>query len=215
MGTIQDVTAATLATQRQTFLMHELNHRVKNTLASVQSIAHLTLRGGRSPDAAREQLSARLIALAGAHDILTRENWEAANLADIVDAAIAPYDAPSRRFHIVGPPARIAPKAAVTMALALHELVTNAVKYGALSVDGGSVSIAWRLEGGGEILVLDWRERGGPQVVPPTRMGFGARLLQQGLVTEFGGEARLSFEPEGLTCRIEAPLGGHVMLELS
>ncbi len=215
VGTIQDVTQATLAAQRQTFLMHELNHRVKNTLASVQSIAQLTLRGGRSPNAVREQLNARLIALAGAHDILTRENWEAANLADIVDTAIEPYDAPNSRFRILGPPVRIAPKAAVAMALALHELVINAVKYGALSVEGGSVSITWRLETNpAEILILDWRELNGPPVIPPTRMGFGARLLQQGLVTEFGGEARLAFEPQGLTCRIEAPLSGHVMLEL-
>ena len=216
VGTIQDVTDATLAAQRQTFLMNELNHRVKNTLASVQSIAHLTLRGRRDPEGGRAQLTARLIALAGAHDILTRENWEAANLADIVGAAVEPYDTGGGRFRVEGPPVRIAPKAAVTMALALHELVTNAVKYGALSADGGSVSIAWRLEidAGAETLILDWREAGGPPVKPPTRMGFGARLLQHGLVTEFGGQARLTFEPSGLTCRIEAPLGGHAMLEL-
>jgi PAS domain S-box-containing protein len=213
VGTIQDVTEATLAVQRQTFLMHELNHRVKNTLASVQSIALLTLRGGRSPPEVRDQLTARLIALAGAHDILTRENWEAANLADIVATAVEPYD--PRRFRIEGPPVRIAPKAAVTMALALHELVTNAVKYGSLSVEDGVVIITWRLENSGdETLVLDWRVQGGPPVVPPTRTGFGARLLQQGLATEFGGEARLAFEPEGLTCRIDAPLGAHAMLEL-
>jgi PAS domain S-box-containing protein len=215
VGTIQDVTEATLAAQRQTFLMHELNHRVKNTLASVQSIAHLTLRAGRNLVDIREQLTARLVALAGAHDILTRENWEAANLADIVAAAIEPYDAPSSRFRIEGPTVRIAPKAAVALALALHELVTNALKYGALSVDGGWVTIAWRLEiGAAETLVLDWRERGGPPVAPPTRTGFGMRLLEHGLVTEFGGEAQLTFEPEGLVCRIQAPLGAHAMLEL-
>jgi len=213
VGTLQDVTAATIAAQRQTFLMHELNHRVKNTLASVQSIAHLTLRGGRSPDQVRDQLTARLIALAGAHDILTRENWEAAELAEVVAAATEPYDAANSRFQIQGPPVRIAPKVAVAMALALHELVTNAVKHGALSVDGGLVTIAWRLEPG-EILVLDWRETGGPPVVPPARSGFGMRLLQQGLMTEFGGQARLAFEPVGLTCRIEAPLAVHAMLEL-
>ena len=216
VGTIQDVTDATLAAQRQTFLMHELNHRVKNTLASVQSIAHLTLRAGHDIEDGRAQLTARLVALAGAHDILTRENWEAANLADIVAAAVEPYDAGGGRFRIEGPPVRIAPKAAVTMALALHELVTNAVKYGALSADGGTVSIAWRLESVAESerLILDWREADGPPVTPPTRMGFGVRLLQHGLVTEFGGEARLTFEPSGLICRIEAPLAGHAMLEL-
>ena len=216
VGTIQDVTEATLAAQRQTFLMHELNHRVKNTLASVQSIAHLTLRGGRDPEEIRAQLTARLIALAGAHDILTRENWEAANLADIVAAAVEPYDAAGSRFRIEGQPVRIAPNAAVAMALALHELVTNAVKYGALSADGGSVIIRWRLETEAEVekLILDWREADGPPVTPPTRMGFGARLLQHGLVTELGGEARLVFEPTGLTCRIEAPLGERAMLEL-
>ena len=215
VGAIQDITDATLAAQRQAFLMNELNHRVKNTLASVQSIAHQTLRNGQSPDDTRRQLSARLIALAGAHDILTRENWEAADLGDIVGAAVEPYDATTGRFHIEGPPVRIAPKAAVAMALALHELVTNAVKYGSLSVDRGCVHIRWRVEvAQAETLVLDWLETDGPRVVPPARTGFGTRLLQEGLVTEFGGQARLAFEPTGLTCHIEAPLGGQPILEL-
>ena len=215
VGMLQDITDLTLAARRQQFLMHELNHRVKNTLASVQSIARLSLRRGQDVDQARDRLTDRLIALAGAHDILTRENWEAAEVTDIVAAAIAPFEVTGvSRFRLDGPAVRIAPKIAVALALALHELATNAAKYGALSVDSGLVEIGWRVEGPTPDLVFDWRERGGPTVVEPTRTGFGSRLLTQGLAVEFGGQARLSYEPKGLTCRIVAPLAHRGVLDL-
>jgi two-component sensor histidine kinase len=215
VGMLQDVTEPTLAARRQRFMMHELNHRVKNTLASVQSIAQLTLRGGEEVEQARARLTDRLIALAGAHDLLTRENWEAAEVADLVASALAPYDpGDAVRFKIDGPLVRIAPKIAVALALSLHELATNAAKYGALSVSGGTVEIAWRLDGDTPDLILEWRERGGPPVETPKRTGFGTRLLTQGLVTEFGGEARLTYERSGLVCRIAAPLAIQGILDL-
>jgi two-component sensor histidine kinase len=212
VGMLQDITDLTLAARRQQFLMHELNHRVKNTLASVQSIAQLSLRSGQDVSQARDRLTDRLIALAGAHDILTRENWEA---AEVVAAAIAPFELTGvSRFRLDGPAVRIAPKVAVALALALHELATNAAKYGALSVDAGLVEIGWRVEGPTPDLVFDWRECGGPPVTAPTRTGFGSRLLTQGLAIEFGGEARFAYEPAGLTCRIVAPLAHRGVLDL-
>ena len=215
VGMLQDITEPTLAARRQRFMMHELNHRVKNTLASVQSIAQLTLRGGQEVEQARVRLTDRLIALASAHDILTRENWEDAEVADLVAAALAPYDpGDGGRFSIDGPSVRIAPKVAVALALSLHELATNAAKYGALSAPGGTVDIAWRVEGDPPDLVFEWRERGGPPVTAPSRTGFGTRLLTQGLVTEFGGEARLIYERSGLICRIAAPLAIQGVLDL-
>lgn len=215
VGMLQDVTDLTLAARRQQFLMHELNHRVKNTLASVQSIAQLSLRRGQDVDQGRERLTDRLIALAGAHDILTRENWETAEVTDIVAAAIAPFEVTgASRFRLDGPAVRIAPKVAVALALALHELATNAAKYGALSVSAGVVEISWRVEGPTPDLVFDWREHGGPPVTTPTRTGFGSRLLTQGLAIEFGGQARLAYEPTGLTCRIVAPLAPRGALDL-
>ncbi|HEX5379057.1 MAG TPA: HWE histidine kinase domain-containing protein [Phenylobacterium sp.] len=205
IGALQDITERTLAARRQQLLLNELNHRVKNTLASVQSIVRLTLRAGLSPDDARARLTDRLLALAGAHDVLTRESWEAADLGEIVASATAPYDAAgASRFVVSGPAVRIAPKTALALALGLHELATNAAKYGALSNASGTVSITWRVEG--DHLVLDWRERGGPPVKPPVRTGFGTRLLTRGLLTEFGGDAKLDYETAGLSCHVEAPL---------
>jgi PAS domain S-box-containing protein len=216
VGMLQDITDQTRADRRRRFLLHELNHRVKNTLASVQSIAHLSLRGAQSVEAVRARLTDRLIALADAHDILTREDWRAADVADIVRVAISPFETPATpRFSVVGAPAPLAPKAAVALALALHELATNAVKYGALSVETGKVEIAWDVESGeAPVLVFDWREVGGPPVTPPTRTGFGARLLTQGLDAEIGSAARLHYRPDGLACRITAPLTAPPLLEL-
>jgi PAS domain S-box-containing protein len=216
VGMLQDITEQTRADQRRRFLLHELNHRVKNTLASVQSIAHLSLRGAQSVESVRARLTDRLIALADAHDILTREDWRAADVTDIVRVAIAPFETPATpRFSVVGAPAALSPKVAVALALALHELATNAVKYGSLSVEAGRVEIAWEVQPGEEpLLVFDWREVGGPPVSPPTRTGFGARLLTQGLAAEFGSAARLHYRPEGLACRITAPLTAPPLLEL-
>src|SRR5262249_37923972 len=149
----------------------ELNHRVKNTLATVQSMAVQTLRNTKDTALAREQIDSRLMALARAHDILTQENWEGAPLRQIINESVAAHRAPGRdRFDIEGPKVWLTPK----HALALHELCTNAVKYGALSNDRGRVRIEWTVTGtdGARELQMHWTEMGGPRVAPPKQRGF-------------------------------------------
>jgi PAS domain S-box-containing protein len=206
-----DVTKRKRHEARQTMLLHELNHRVKNTLAMVQSIAMQTLRGSRDPEQARQQFDGRLMALAKAHDILTQESWSGALLARVVEEAIAPYRAPgSDRFDIEGPNIWVPPKYALALSMALHELCTNAVKYGALSNDSGRVLIAWTADNAGEAreLRMRWIELGGPPVTPPQRRGFGSRLVERGLKQDLGGDVRLDFAATGVVCTIEAPLNG-------
>jgi PAS domain S-box-containing protein len=193
--------------QRQTLLIHELNHRVKNILAMVQAVAMQTLSNTHSPQAARRALEERLVALARAHDVLTRESWDGAELADIVAGAVEPYDGQTGRFRVHGPRVRLEPQTAVSLAMALHELVTNAIKYGSLSVEGGWVEIDWVAtpSAGTCRLKLDWSEHGGPEVRPPARQGFGARLIPRSLAAE-EGTATLSYPPDGARCRIEVTL---------
>ena len=192
------------AEQRQQLLIHELNHRVKNMLATVQSVARQSLgrAGGAGPLADFEE---RLMALAWTHDILTREHWAGASLQTIVARTMTPHGA--GRVKLTGPDLRISPKMALALAMGVHELATNAVKYGALSVDKGRVEIDWRLDETAEPpqLRLEWRERGGPKVSPPRSRGFGARLLERGLAHELGGEVVIRFLPAGVRCDIRAP----------
>lgn len=207
--------AATDITQRKTteehlrLMVNELNHRVKNSLATVQGIATQTLRRSDIPPEVREALTARLLALAAAHDVLTDERWRGADIADLVDAASAPYASfEGRPFVVSGPSLYVPPRVAIALAMVLHELATNAAKYGALSVVGGRVHVDWSIAAEGELrrLRLTWREQGGPRVSPPTRTGFGSRLIQRGLSDELGGRTRLRYEPHGLVCEIEALL---------
>jgi PAS domain S-box-containing protein len=193
------------AQQRQLLLIHELNHRVKNILAMVQAMAQQTLSAAETPEAAHKALDQRLLALAQAHDVLTLEGWEGAELTDIIAGAVAPHeDSPGSRFRTLGPRVRLEPKAAVALAMVLHELATNAVKYGALSRDAGWVGLTWSMSpapAGGLDLRLAWTEHGGPKVKPPKRKGFGARMIARSLASEQGA-AELHFEPEGLRCDI-------------
>lgn len=200
-----DISERKRAEEQRTLLIHELNHRVKNTLATVQAIAVQSLRGAASPEAARETFTARLMALAKAHDVLTRESWEGADLMDVVTGAVEPHRAAGReRFDLSGPRVRLSPAMALSIAMALHELATNAAKYGALTTEGGRVAVAWRVEEGA--LRLEWRESGGPPVAAPTRRGFGTRLIERGLASELRGEVRLAFEASGVVCTMAAPL---------
>ncbi|HEX6374653.1 MAG TPA: PAS domain S-box protein [Allosphingosinicella sp.] len=186
-------------------LVDELNHRVKNTLAIVQGLAQQSFRGGGVPADVRRGFEGRLAALAAAHDLLTCRNWEGAELGDLVASVAAPHC--GERMAIDGPPLRLPPKLAVTLALALHELCTNAAKYGALSAPGGRVAVTWTKAGGPEPeLRLRWRETGGPRVATPSRRGFGTRMIERALASETGGRAKLEFRPEGLACEIEARL---------
>lgn len=204
VGTNMDVTARKVAEEHQRLLINELNHRVKNTLAIVQGIAWQSFQSAGIARSAVEAFEGRLSALAAAHDVLTRQSWESASIASIVAEAVAPHHAADGRLTARGPAVDLEPKTAVALGLAMHELATNAVKYGALSGAAGQVDVKWTVEGG--LLRLTWRETGGPVVAPPSRRGFGARLLEQGLATELRGPVRLEFLPEGLLCVVEASL---------
>jgi two-component sensor histidine kinase len=191
--------------RRQRLLAGELSHRVKNTLATVQSIFNQTMRAAPDLATARDTIEGRLIALANAHDLLTRSQWAPASLADIVGATASVLDGDQARMRILGGPAvRLAPPAALALALALHELGTNALKYGALSAPSGVVELGWTLRG--DRVALTWRERGGPPVTPPQRQGFGTRFISRALAADAAGSATLDFAPEGLICTIEMAL---------
>ena len=209
VGASIDITDRKRGEERQKLLIRELNHRVKNTLATVQAIAAQTLRGAESDREARRAFEARLLALSNAHNVLTRESWDGAAIDEIVATALAPHRAAGDdRFAVAGPAIRLAPKAALALAMALHELATNAAKYGALSVRDGRVHVEWSVgQDEGEMrFSLRWRESGGPAVVPPQRRGFGSRLIERGLSLELGGRAAIEFLPSGLSYGIDAPL---------
>lgn len=206
---LRDETPAKLAEDQRVLLLNELNHRIKNTLATVQSIAEQTLRASETDPTARRNLTERLIALSDAHNVLVEENWAGADLMSIVRQALAPHEQTVSRFHIDGPPVRLSPPQAVAMALALHELATNAIKYGALSRQGGRVEIDWNLSHdrqGQRHMAFLWREFGGPPVTAPDHRGFGTRLIARSFGQESGGQAHIAFLPEGVQCVIKLPL---------
>ena len=207
-GMMRDVTERTRAEQLQRLMVNELNHRVKNTLATVQSIALQTLRNAGSSESLRSDLSERLLALAKAHDVLTRENWDGADFADVVASAVEAHGV-ADRVTTMGSQVRLPPRSALALAMALHELFTNAAKYGALRSETGHISIGWgpRSRGGG--FALDWMERGGPIICPPTRRGFGFRMIE-GLARDLLGAADMDFQPAGLVCtiRTDTPVAG-------
>jgi len=194
--------------EHQQLLLNELNHRVKNTLAMVQSLTMQTLRSTANVVEGRDALIARLIALAKAHDVLTRENWEGAGLHDVLVEALAAYltQAEQQRLFFDGPALKLLPRASLALSMAFHELATNAAKYGALSSDEGRVDIAWAIDEDRDSFALDWVENGGPTVLPPQKRGFGSRLIERGLAQDLGGSVRLEFRPQGIVCAIRAPL---------
>ncbi|MDB5476630.1 MAG: hypothetical protein JWP49_2141 [Phenylobacterium sp.] len=207
----RDITERKLTEERQRLLVNELNHRVKNALATVQAIAAQSLRGDEVPAEVRTRFTERLMALARANDVLVAGNWQGAALAAIAAQVASPYadDGQAARFSIEGPAVQLSANAATAMALALHELATNAAKYGALSWPEGRVELTWRIDGEGEDqrFRLTWREAGGPVVTPPDRTGFGTRLIERGLAGELRGAVAMDFAPTGLVCTLSAPLG--------
>ncbi len=192
---------------RRKLLINELNHRVKNTLASVQSISAETFRGDTGFQ--RKEFEKRLVTLSRAHDILTRESWEGADLRELAGEVIAPLCIDvGNRVDILGPGLRIRPKIALSLSMAFHELCTNAVKYGALAGGQGRVELGWSVRRSAEenLLRIRWQESGGPAVKPPSRTGFGTKLLGRAVARELGAQVQLKFLPRGVVCDIQAPL---------
>lgn len=210
IGAMFDISERKRAEEHQRLLTGELQHRVKNTLAMVQAIAAQTFRNVDGAEVAHEAFSARLISLGRAHDILTQANWTEAPIAEVVEGALSVHrGSAASRIRASGPDVPLSAKAALALALSLHELATNAAKYGALSAEGGSVDLRWHVvhEGGAPRFSLTWIEQGGPPILAqPTRRGFGSRLIERSFASEVGGEVRLTYAPTGLTCRLEAPL---------
>ncbi|WP_316164979.1 MULTISPECIES: HWE histidine kinase domain-containing protein [unclassified Bradyrhizobium] len=196
---------------RSRMLIDELNHRVKNTLSTVQSIVWQTLRTTTDPKEIRRSIESRLFALSRSHDLLTREKWESAGLLDIAHDALEPFGVSggrADRIVITGENVRFPPKSALALSIAFNELATNAVKYGALSNAVGSIKISWTVETtpAGKRLLLNWNERDGPPVPPPAHKGFGSRVLEHGLALELEGTVQLDYRPNGLICTIDIPL---------
>jgi PAS domain S-box-containing protein len=191
-------------------LIDELNHRVKNTLATVQSIVKQSTRTATDPKVIRESIESRIFALSRSHDILARENWKGAGLHDLIEAALEPFSVTGdrrERFTVEGDNIRLSPKAALALSIAFNELATNAFKYGTFSNNGGTVAVAWTLmpSAEGKRLILHWREQGGPPVTPPSQTGFGTQVIERGLAHELGGIVDLDYRPTGLICTIDVP----------
>jgi PAS domain S-box-containing protein len=191
-------------------LIDELNHRVKNTLSTVQSVVGQVLRNTTDPELIRESIESRLFALSRSHDLLALESWQGAWLYDLTKAALEPFesgDSRGERFAITGENIRLCPKATLALGIAFHELATNAVRYGALSNQTGSISLMWKVELRPEAdrLILHWQEKGGPPVTPPIRKGFGARVIERGLTHELEGAVHLEYPTEGVVCTISIP----------
>jgi two-component sensor histidine kinase len=198
-----------MAVKEKDLLIDELNHRVKNTLTTVQAIATQTLRNAPTIDHASSAIESRLIALSQVHNVLTNRSWADVGLHDIVAQAVEPYRSRGEdRIHMQGPPIQIPPRMALALSMALQELATNAVKYGALSSSTGKIMVHWKLnaKNAPDRLHLMWEEKDGPPVHKPARRGFGTRLIERSLAHDLDGEVRIEFAPTGVLCSVDAPL---------
>ena len=213
---LRDITERKRSEEHQSLLLRELSHRVKNTLAVVQSIAAQT-RLFAAPDQFYDTFTARLEALGSAHDLLTKSEWEGAALGDVVRFALAPYEGHGavQRWTMAGPAIWLASNEAMTLSLVFHELATNAAKFGALSNETGRVNVSWNLDHS-ELptqVEMRWLEHGGPTVKSPLRRGFGSRLLERAVAHELGGETGLDFASAGVECRLRFPLSSKVKVQ--
>lgn len=218
IGTVtRDFRARKVAEEELRLLNGELAHRLKNVLAVVQSVTRQTLRNATDLACANEDLSARLVALGTATDVLTNASWRSADLRDLIAGALSPHGEIGARIRLDGPDLTLLPQVAVALALALHELATNAAKYGSLSNDIGIVDVSWRVQdngnGEGVRFRLEWRERGGPPVAAPTRRGFGSTLIERSLRSYFGGTAAIDYRPDGLVFVLDAGLSDAVLVK--
>jgi NO-binding membrane sensor protein with MHYT domain/two-component sensor histidine kinase len=208
IGVVMDVTdrreaftALAASERRQRLLVDELNHRVKNTLATVQSIARQTAKGAGSTDAFSAAFDARVMALSQTHNALTRGGWEGASLRELLEQEFEPYG--PARSQLEGEDLILPPRQTLALGMVFHELATNAAKHGALSAENGQVAVSWSLED--ERLALTWTERGGPAPAPSERRGFGSRLLKVSIERELGGAVTVDSSPQGLRCEIVVP----------
>lgn len=198
-----DLTEQKHASAQQRGLIDELNHRVKNTLATIQALAAQTMRGAKSEGA--QDFEARLLTLSRVHDQLSRHSWEWADFAIIAQQTFAPLrGSANSNAHLIGPSVPLSPKTALALAMVLRELAANAEKYGALSTPAGSLTLAWHVADGR--LLLDWQEQGGPAVGKPRKRGFGTRLLERSIAEELRGAARIDYAAAGVHCTMEIPL---------
>ncbi|WP_363352432.1 HWE histidine kinase domain-containing protein [Methylocystis echinoides] len=202
-----DITERKQAEAQQKLLIDELNHRVKNTLATVQSLVAQTARGAGSVDEFRQAVEGRILALSHAHNQLSRRGWVNAEMSQLLRSEFEPY-LTKGNVALSGAPLEISPNLALMLSMAVHELATNAAKYGALASSAGRIEVSWRveMESGGPRLRLFWIERNGPPVVAPKHQGFGMRLLERGIQAELEGETRIEFAPDGVRCEIHVPL---------
>jgi two-component sensor histidine kinase/CheY-like chemotaxis protein len=205
IGVCIDISERKSAEERQTLLMAELDHRVRNILASIQSMVSLTGRSARTKHDYAEALQGRIAAMARTHDLLTRGRWSGANLEQIVRDELKPYDPGGHVVSLEGEiECILRPRQALNVALVVHELATNAAKYGALSVPNGRIAVSWDVQRLGDEarLRIVWQETGGPRVNPPRRRGFGSTMIENALRADPGSEARLEFAPAGVRCVI-------------
>lgn len=207
-GAATDVTERRRNEEHLRLIVHELNHRVKNNLAMTQAIAAQTFRNVTDLKEAQARFSARMVALGQANDLLTGERWVGASMLGAIRQAIHPHCPEEHRCDVLGTDVKLSPKTALALTLAMHELATNALKYGAWSDSTGKVTVSSktyrRADGEGRILI-EWRESGGPVVRPPERRGFGSTLIERGLAREMAGEVKMDFLPDGMVCTIDAP----------
>jgi PAS domain S-box-containing protein len=204
-GSCIDVTAHRDAERAQRILVSELSHRVKNTLAVVQAMASQTFDTERPVAESLAAFESRLRALAGAHDLLVTHAWEEVALRGVVEATVAPHDPGQARIVVSGPPVMLGSTAAVAVAMAVHELLTNAAKYGALSTPSGRVDLHWRFDPVAQCVNMTWKESGGPAVSPPAQRGFGVRFIERVLACQASGAATVAFEGDGVRCNFETP----------
>jgi len=212
LNILRDRTEVRAEVERRELLMAEMDHRIKNTFSTVQAVAIQTGRHAPTTPDFLTTFGARLNALARSHDVLIRGGREGAPLRDMIEGALAAYSGEAGRVTINGPSVLLAANLVVTVSLAFHELATNAVKYGALSVPGGSVNVAWTIKPAGRSarrVEIVWRERGGPPVKRPERRGFGSQLLEQGIRSQANGTVHLDYRPEELECHVCLPLGSN------
>ena len=208
LNILTDRTGARAEAERRELLMAEMNHRIKNTFSMVQAVANQTQRHAATVADFQVAFRDRLMVLARSNDVLIRAEWHDAPLREVIESALKAYGDEPDRITVEGASVLLAANLAVTVSLAFHELATNAVKHGALSVPEGRVEVAWVIvpgrKGANRVDII-WRERAGSLVEPPKRRGFGSQLLEKGMPP--AGTVRLDFNPEGLECRISIPLG--------